>query len=212
MTLLAALLAGLLACDTSTGPTAPSAPTATGCDAHADPAVADYCWMREGAAAADADEAAALCERARSYARDCQSQWAAARLTSDLSTAALLAFCGDNPDCAFQVLDGRPDADVLGQIAACEAAGPYADDCVVHALSRWRQARPDAAEVARVADAGLAPLEVGRVVAAVVACQEVGDCGDHPQLSAACASALAEIARTPSICATDPGRAPPGRP
>ncbi len=197
----------LLAC------TNPS-PAPTSCDAHPDPDVAAYCWMREGAAAPSPAQALTTCARAADLAPDCRSLWVSAHLQApDLDADALLAVCrGDDPvahgvaadrvagDCALSVLDARPEPDLLAQLARCPMAGPFADDCAVHAFDRWRRAPPDAAEVARVAAAGVYPEHTGRYVAAVVACSGVGDCGEDPAVHPHCEASLREIAQRPEIC------------
>ena len=197
-----AALALLLACSAPPDGSPPGAPCP-----QADPQVAAYCWMRRGAATEDPEEAAAACARAGALAPDCRGMWVGRQLGSDRSTEVLLRACGppgdrDSADCAFQVLDARPEDDLLAQLRACTRwASPFAEDCAVHALARWRRSRPGAEEVARVAAAGLFPQRSAEVVAAVIACQGTGDCGDHPALGAACREAIAEIRRRPSICA-----------
>lgn len=95
----------------------------------------------------------ALCPQAGAWESTCRQAWVdeQQRLRRGLRPDELLDACGPDDDCAFQVLDTWPAADVLDQIARCEAhARTFERDCVGHALQRWTAARPSAEEGVRV--------------------------------------------------------------
>jgi hypothetical protein len=95
----------------------------------------------------------ALCPQAGEWESTCRQAWVdeQQRLRKSFAPDELLAACGPNDDCAFQILDTWPAADVLDQIARCEAhARTYESDCVGHALHRWTMGRPTPEEGLRV--------------------------------------------------------------
>ena len=132
-----------------------------------------FCLRSRVATLADAGAMAEVCAAAGSWQADCHAEWVLqqSRLRV-LAPAALLDACGPSADCALQQLDAHPDADVLVQVAGCQArTGAFVDDCVAHAVQRWAVAYPDAPEVERVvAGTPNYAVEVGTFVGMIVAC------------------------------------------
>lgn len=122
--------------------------------------------------------------------------------SSGFGTEELLAVCAGNVDCAFELLDFRPSDDVIEQFELCLLhVGKYGDDCAGHALQRWWFGAPDAADVARVADARTPFAEkVGYFVGASIACAGVGACGSRPDVVRVCENAVDHLTRNPHLC------------
>ena len=181
------------------------------CDRYAEhPELLGYCLTSVAAKPRIRESVESLCGRAGPFESECRRAWAAARIQPQQGQTldTLLAACGRDSDCAFEVLDARGPEDVLAHVALCRERVPaYEEDCARHALSIWwNQRAPDAPELARVANAGLPwPELVGRYVGTVIACAPperatLGDCVGPPAVIAACEIAIREIAERPSIC------------
>lgn len=163
-----------------------------------------YCVTKHAGAFPTAEDVAALCGTAGEWEPDCRHAWVNGRMQpgSGFSTEELLAVCDGGPDCAFELIDFRMEPEVTDQIAMCkEHAGPFADDCVGHALQMWWIGKPDAEEVARIAalDVGF-PRKVGFQVAVSAFCSGVGSCDGHPDNQAMCETQLEIFRRRPETC------------
>ncbi|MES2641648.1 MAG: hypothetical protein V4850_19305 [Myxococcota bacterium] len=187
---------------------APGAPTSPldRCAAHvASPEVFGYCLTREVRSVTDVTAMAELCVRAGAWEGPCRHSWVVQQRRDRRGTdpAVLLAACGGDPDCSFEVLDAAPRGDVFAQIDACEAhVHQYASDCTVHALQRWVEGTPTVAEAGELRARFVHhPQAIGRFLA-MAGCADVGiACGDGPDpVSAACRTAEARQAARPGLC------------
>lgn len=162
------------------GPVSPASPAAVAatfarCAPYrtAAPEAYGFCLRSRVATLADAGTMAEVCAAAGSWQADCHAEWVLQQSRLHvLAPAALLDACGPSADCALQQLDAHPDADVLVQVAGCQArTGAFVDDCVAHAVQRWAAAYPDAPEVERVvAGTPNYAVQVGTFVGMIVAC------------------------------------------
>lgn len=117
------------------------------------PEVYGVCLAERVMSLGSAAEVGDLCPQAGRWEEACRQAWVdhQVRMHSAVSRTDLLAACGPNADCAFQLLEASPAADVLDQIRACETyVRAYESDCIGHALHRWVDARPPATDAERV--------------------------------------------------------------
>jgi hypothetical protein len=173
------------------------------CEAYTDPEAASYCrLLLTSRRPLVMGTALAICGDAGVWVEDCRMEWVAHRLSSDKFTREeLLAGCAGDPDCNFRVLDDRIEGDVLDQIADCKVlAGRYASDCTRHALSRWRRASPDGAEMQRVMDGAPSKTLVGLYIGLVVACEQVGACLGPPAAIRECEASIRDVENRPAVC------------
>jgi len=114
----------------------------------------------------------------------------------------LLEVCDSNADCSFELLDFRPSNEVTVQMDRCNKhAGKHAGDCTRHAMQRWFYTKPTAQDLARVAQFETDHFDkVGYWLAAVVACQGVGECPDDDRAGKFCVSTAATFERVPTGC------------
>jgi hypothetical protein len=142
-----------------------------------------------------------LCPQSGAWEDQCRHAWVAGRMqpNSGVSTEDLLAVCAGNADCAFELIDFRPEAEVTDQIARChEYAGRHGEDCVGHAVQRWWIQDPDADEVARIQALDLGfPRQVGFFVAASTFCAGVGSCAGFIENQRICETQLEVFRRRP---------------
>lgn len=178
---MSALLLALLACDRPSPAASPAASAASPRDTcaryrTAAPDAYGLCLARAVVRVDDAAGMEAVCADAGPFSADCHAAWVLqqSRLHR-LAPDALLAACGPSYDCALQQLDAHPDADLVVQLRRCAQAGPFEPDCAAHAVQRWANAWPDAAEVDRVRAAAVAdPVSLGTFVGMGVACGPAG--------------------------------------
>ena len=128
-----------------------------------------------------------LCASAGDWEDHCRHVWVAAqdRTACAWTLDELLRACGDNEDCAFQVLDAHAVGDVVSQVAQCERHAPsLAIDCVRHTAQRWAfEVAIDEQEAARVIQAlRRYPEQVGTALALADVCKHTVSCddGDDP--------------------------------
>jgi hypothetical protein len=144
------------------------------------------------------------CGRAGKWEDDCRHAWVAGRMSksSGISMEDLLVVCGSNADCAFELLDFRPSNEVTVQMERCEKyAGQHVGDCTRHAMQRWYYTKPTARDLVRVSEFPSGHHDkVGYWLAAVVACQGVGECPNDDKAGKFCASTAATFERVPSGC------------
>jgi len=194
-------LALVLACGGSEPGSPPPVERLADCQRYSEPEFRDYCLVslssRPAARLAD-------CSALSEGADRCRLGWAASPADSrEVPREEHLVACGEVTDCALAVLDARPDADIVAQLAACRAhTGPHARDCTVHALQRWAATGPDRASFDAVARQADFPVAVGEILGLVVACQGIGGCdGLAPATRAACARAVeVDVPERPEIC------------
>jgi len=145
-----------------------------------------------------------LCPMAGEWEKDCRHAWVSGRMNQDSgqSTDSLLEVCQKNPDCTFELLDFRPDEDVVKQINYCIAhVGPYIRDCIGHAMQRWWYTKPNAEEVARVAKTSTPfPDRVAFYIAASVACSNIGTCDGDPRMTKVCEKTVQHYKQSPKRC------------
>ena len=185
------------------------------CAAYAGTSTEGFCVARAAGSAATPDSLDAYCARAGEWAPDCHHAFVRARLREGApSRDALLGWCAGAPDCALEVLELRAAPSWAEQRALCLAwAGPFAQDCLTHALGRWATGPLDAAQVALIAEdhAPDATL-VGQWMGAVVACRGIGACPSAGPTAAACAEGLATLTAEPARCPRAPSGPVGGEP
>lgn len=173
------------------------------------PNVFGYCLTKVASMGHGKETVQEVCADAGDWARDCRHAWATSRThtghtdrfgrirTEQLSDEVLLEACQDDDDCRFAILDARPADDVVEQLNRCAAhAGEFTHDCTIHALDRWVRTFPDAGDAQRVAQVAHHPEEIGRYVAILVSCHEVGECTGSEEATASCREAIQEIDET----------------
>lgn len=164
-----------------------------------------YCIYRYAGGLPDIPTVKTVCAQAGEWEGRCRHAWASGRMSanSGFTTEELLDLCGPSPDCAFQVIDFRPDPSIDRQMALCEqVTGPFAQDCVGHALQSWWMAGVTAEELARViALPSRFPDRLGFWAGAVVGCSKVGACeGGTPQVVKICADLAEDFTFNPDKC------------
>lgn len=176
------------------------------CKIYENTEVYGYCIYKFAGGFPTVDEVDRLCAMAGEWEDDCRHAWVAGRMHADSghATAELLAVCKGNPDCSFELLDFRPDPDVLVQMDDCRKhTGKYAPDCVGHAMQRWWQAGVDQAEIDRVAQAPTPyPNKVGFWIGVSVGCYEIGACPEQGQTGDFCRSTVENLSRNRDRCPT----------
>jgi len=184
-----------------------------------------YCIYKFAGGFPSQEEVDRLCPLSGRWEEECRHAWVAGRMnmSSGISTEVLLAACGRNVDCTFELLDFRPDADVLVQLNLCvRYAGRHSVDCGGHAMQRWWQSKPDEEDVIRVAAARTRfPDKVGYYIAANQICREIGSCEGDPDTVRECERFVGYFEENPTKCPQDrknplhaggdPGRGDPGR-
>ena len=117
-----------------------------------------------------------FCTHAAHLEAECRQNWVM-RNKNTASLDALISVCKSD-DCALEILDAKPDDDVLIQMTLCEQhAGRYGRDCIMHALQKWYFDWPPDWEIARVNKAhSRYPELVGTYTGARVGCDQVGNC------------------------------------
>ena len=92
--------------------------------------------------------------------------------------------CGDNSDCTFELVDFRPDPDILVQIDRCtKYVKKHIRDCVGHSMQRWYMSDLTEDDVAHMSIPSSVPDRVAYYVAASVQCHGVGSCSGEPYRS-----------------------------
>lgn len=123
----------------------------------------------------------------------------------------LLTVCGAAPDCAFLVLDTRPEGTYTEQVAECDAlTGPLAEDCAGHAAQRFLSFTPSDAEL-RVAEDAPHGRSLNSMLPDYMLRTGRSSCPDLGSMTAACSAALHALrarGASPAPPAYTPG--PPG--
>jgi hypothetical protein len=169
-----------------------------------DPKTFGYCLYKFAGGFPSIQEVDRLCPMAGEWEKDCRHAWVSGRMNSDTgyTTEVLLDVCQKNPDCTFELLDFRPDPDVVKQINYCvEHVGPYTRDCIGHAMQRWWYTKPNAEEVARVAKISTPfPDRVAFYIAASVACSTIGTCDGDVRMTKVCEKTAQHYKQYPKRC------------
>ena len=163
-----------------------------------------YCIYKFAGGFPNVDEVERLCPMAGTWEKECRHAWVSGRMNSNsgIEMDFLLEICDGNPDCTFELIDFRPNPDVLVQMEYCiKHVGPYIRDCLGHAMQRWWYTAPDAEEVARVAAVKSPyPDRIAFYVAASVACSNVGSCDGDPTMNSICLKNVANYKKFPNRC------------
>jgi hypothetical protein len=175
------------------------------CDAYRDDEnTYGYCIYRYAGGMRTRAEMEDACGRAGAWEADCRHGWVAGRMqpNSGFETAELLEVCKDVPDCAFELVDFRPDPDPAVQIVRCaQHAGPYARDCAGHAMQRFWLTDPSEEDWRAVAMARI-PFQdrVGYWLGVDVFCFQKSECmGDGP-VRHNCQQTVANFQKNPERC------------
>lgn len=172
-----------------------------------------YCVVKQAGNLPSPMDVARICPLAGALEGECRRSWIMSRADPGYGfpTDTLLDLCADE-ECRFELLDTRPEPDVVRQLQRCRAAaGRYASDCAVHALERWVQARPGPDELARVReiDTGF-PDNLGYALGMVRACQGGPACAGLEAVRAVCDQTVGRVQRGELPCPQSP--APAGFP
>ena len=166
-----------------------------------------YCLYKVAGGLPDIEAVNRVCDLAGDWEEECRHAWVAGKMNagSAYTMDALLGVCGDNEDCAFELLDFRPAELIDDQLDRCrQYAGRHAADCAGHAMQRWKLAGVDAEEVARVAAMPTHfPRKVGFWLAVSVQCDAVGSCEGNDVVQAACEGQVEALVRKPHSCPSD---------
>ena len=179
-----------------------------------------YCLYKVAGGLPDVASVERVCALAEEWEEECRHAWVAGKMNEDspYDMDTLLGVCGENADCAFELLDFRPAERIDTQLERCRLfAMEHADNCTGHAMQRWLLAGVDAEEVARVAAMPSAfPRKVGFWVAASVQCDGIGTCEGNAAVQAACEGQVEAFSRKPHACPSktkaplQPGNKPAG--
>lgn len=163
-----------------------------------------YCIYKFAGGFPNVDEVERLCPMAGTWEKECRHAWVSGRMNanSGMDMDFLLEICDGNPDCTFELIDFRPNPDVLIQMDYCiKHVGPYIRDCLGHAMQRWWYTKPDADEVARVAAVKSPyPDRIAFYVAASVACSDIGSCDGDSTMNSICLKNVANYKKFPNRC------------
>ena len=152
-----------------------------------DASIYGYCVYKNAASITDLQSMGTYCDQAVEWREDCRQVWVISHIDQE-PLETLLHVCGQNYDCALQLLDKAPHNDVHIQMERCmEYAGHYKHDCVMHAAQAWYFDWPPEEEIRRVAKQP-APFaeQIGMYIAARVACDGVGSCAGDAEIQMMC--------------------------
>ena len=126
----------------------------------------------------------ALCAGAGQWEGTCRDAWVEQQFHNPLvDRAMLLRACGGEPDCAFKVLDHRPNLHLPSALDECARwARPYANDCAGHVLRRAYPIGPEEAGALRVEAPTWTASHAAAWIGATVACipDTESTCEDAP--------------------------------
>jgi hypothetical protein len=163
-----------------------------------------YCLYKFSGGFRSREDVERFCSQGGEWELECRHAWVSGRMqpNSGLSTTELLEACGENPDCTFELLDFRPNDDILVQIDLCSRfVKRHIRDCVGHAMQRWWYTKPDAEEVARVmGKTAPVPDRVSFYTAASVECKGVGSCDGEKYLERLCLKNVRHFEQNPDAC------------
>jgi len=168
------------------------------------PSAYGFCLYKHAGGLKTIETAEEVCALAGDWQKQCRHAWVAARMQQGgaFDKQTLLDMCGENVDCSFELLDFRYEKDTLKQIELCEQyAGPYAEDCVGHAVQRWWLTEPDESAVAQMLQIQTKHAnKVGYFVGASVSCNGIGTCEGDPDVASYCEHHKQFFDRKPENC------------
>ena len=143
------------------------------------------------------------CDEAGAWAGECRVGWARVRLGDPEATLdELLPACGSDEECLFDMLDARPNPDLLAQLDLCEEhLGDTSSFCQQHAANRWLASSPDEEERLRVLAATGHDEVRHKALGHLVGCEGRGSCEG---LNPGCASVVAMVQGEPRRCEVSP--------
>ncbi|MBM74003.1 MAG: hypothetical protein CMK59_01275 [Proteobacteria bacterium] len=162
-----------------------------------------YCVYKHSGGFRTIDEIELFCSAAGSWEPECRHAWVSGRMQKqDFSTQELIKACGSNPDCTFELIDFRPDPDILVQADLCTRhVRKHIRDCVGHAVQRWWMQEPDEEEIARVlAQPTSVPDKFAYYIAALIQCDGVGSCSGEPYVTRLCLKNVKAFKKDPQSC------------
>ncbi|MEC7985741.1 MAG: hypothetical protein VX278_11300 [Myxococcota bacterium] len=149
-----------------------------------------FCLYKNSETMMSIPDVQAYCAYAGKWQSQCIYNWVVTKIAPDsgYATEELLQLCGDIKDCAFRVVDLRPQDDVLEQLRLCKSyVRRNVKDCSMHAMVNWWKQQPDAADVARLMQVSSEPLEeYGYYLAVRIHCDGVGTCAGSPVMNQRC--------------------------
>ena len=128
-------------------------------------------------------------------------------MVTPFTTETLLDVCGDNAECAFELLEFRSEPDLETQLKLCiDYTGPFVQDCMGHAVQHWWIEDRTREELLAAAHWELAepyPETMGYWFAASVACDERVVCDEASDAVAVeCERHKGSMTRKPHTCPT----------
>lgn len=163
-----------------------------------------YCIYKFAGGFPSVTEVDRLCPMSGDWEKECRHAWVSGRMNPNngFETEDLLKVCDENIDCTFELLDFRPEDDVLAQMALCSKyTGSYGRDCTGHAMQRWWHSKPTEEDSIRVAQTpNQFPDRVGYYLAVNVACGNVGSCDGERRIQEVCEKAADDFRRNPDRC------------
>jgi hypothetical protein len=120
----------------------------------------------------------------------------------------------ESEDCAFRVLDARPDLDLDRRLRACrDRTGRLAYDCAQHTMQAWAVRHPDAEAVARAVALDTPwPDVVASWIGRAIACGGEGSCAVLGPRATLCETGERQVRADPGWCRVPPLALPPGPP
>ena len=163
-----------------------------------------YCVYKHSGGFRNTKEIDLFCSGAGSWEPECRHAWVSGRMqpSSGFSIEDLLQACGDNPDCTFELIDFRPDPDIVVQIERCtKHVKKHIRDCVGHSMQRWYMSDLTEEDVKHImSQASSVPDKVAYYVAASVQCDGLGSCSGEPYLERLCRKNVKQFKTKPNQC------------
>ena len=170
-----------------------------------DSEVFGYCMVNQVALETSPEDAAAHCSMTGSWETRCRHRWVSVQRgdATTHSTSVLLDFCGEDSECAFELLEFRSVPDLDSQIGLCVThTGTHVEDCIGHAVQRWWQEDPTEDELMAGARLEMPfPDKMGYFLAASIVCDGVGACeGAQEDVRSRCLHHVDTFRRNPDSC------------
>ena len=146
-----------------------------------------YCVYQKIDTLLDINSVNRYCIQTGNRQDNCRQAWVMSQ-ADNRPLEELLPICGNNSDCALELLDSKHHDDVLGQVNLClQYTNQYAHDCVMHAIQYWYFTWPTKDEMSIVAKKPSPyPEQVGMYLGARVGCDGVGNCEGNSEIQAMC--------------------------
>ena len=163
-----------------------------------------YCVYKHSGGFRNVKEIDLFCTSAGTWEQECRHAWVSGRMqpSSGFTIEELLQACGDNPDCTFELIDFRPDPDILVQIDRCtKYVKKHIRDCVGHSMQRWYMSDLTADDITHImSQASSVPDKVAYYVAASVQCDGIGSCSGEPYVERLCRKNVKQFKTKPNQC------------